>query len=121
MIEKFPPGLKVGGRRLWTAITERCELERHEADLLERACRTLDQLNALDLAVRRDGITVHGRVHPALVEMRQQNLVFARLLQSLRLPDDEDARPQRRGAVRGVYQVGRRRALEILSRQEGME
>jgi hypothetical protein len=49
-------------------------------------------------------------VQPLLVEQRQQSLVLARLLASLRLPSGETAegdlvRPQRRGAARGSYGI----------------
>ncbi|MFC5208610.1 hypothetical protein ACFPM0_18860 [Pseudonocardia sulfidoxydans] len=44
-----------------------------------------------------------GRVHPAVIEARQQRLTLARLVASLRVPDDGDVRPQRRGAARGFY------------------
>jgi hypothetical protein len=44
--------------------------------------------------------------NPVLTEARQQQLVYVRLIASLRLPDtDEDIRPQRRGGARGVYET----------------
>jgi len=58
-----------------------------------------------------------GKAHPALVESRQQRIVFARLLAALRLPDDQHGeRPQRR-QVRGVYRgrVNRPGPLGIVS------
>jgi hypothetical protein len=49
-------------------------------------------------------------VQPLLVEQRQQSLVLARLVASLRLPSGETEegellRPQRRGAARGSYGI----------------
>jgi hypothetical protein len=61
-----------------------------------------------------------SRVHPALVEARQQRIAFARLLTALRIPTGErssdDGRTQSRGAVRGVCGirgVSLRRRLKI--------
>jgi hypothetical protein len=49
-----------------------------------------------------------GRVHPALVELRQQRVTFTRLLTALRIPTGEvtdDSRTQHRGGLRGVYGI----------------
>jgi len=54
------------------------------------------------------GQTSQGpRIHPALVEARQQRVTFARLLTALRIPtgEDDSGRTQSRGATRGVYGV----------------
>ena len=89
---------------LWREVLARYEMDEHETALLREAVRTLSQLDALDAAVRVDGVLVAGKAHPALVEARQQRVVLARLIASLRLPeDDAGARPQRRGAARGSY------------------
>jgi hypothetical protein len=74
--------------------------------LLE-ACRTVDRLDLRDVVIRKRPVLPDGRVAPALVEARQQQLVLARLIASLRLPEDlnEPQRPQRRGASRGVYRL----------------
>lgn len=110
---KPAPGLKAPGRRLWTSVQSEYELEEHETALLLEACRTVDQLDALDGLVSREGPLDESsqgrRAHPALTEARQQRIALARLLAALRLPaGEEDAgadsrRPQRRGAPRGVY------------------
>lgn len=97
-----PKGLKTPGRRLWRDVVARFELERHEADLLTQACRTLDLIDALDQLVDGEGLMRDGKAHPALVEARQQRITLARLLAALRLPDEEEQRPQRR-QIRGVY------------------
>ena len=53
------------------------------------------------------GATSQGpRVHPALVELRQQRIALARLLAALRVPTGEDTgRAQHRTGVRGVYGI----------------
>jgi len=92
-------------------------LDEHEMVLLIEAVRTVDLLDQLDVAVRRDGVLLEGpsgtRAHPAAVEARQQRIALARLLAALRLPSGDagdekvTARPQRRSGARGVYGVRR--------------
>lgn len=108
-VPRTPTGLRAAGRRLWDSVTGAFELEEHEIALLTQAVRTVDLLEQLDAAVRRDGpLGPDGRAHPAAVEARQQRIALARMLAALRLPSgDEDAsRPQRRVGARGVYGVG---------------
>jgi hypothetical protein len=66
-----------------------------------------DRLDDLDAVVRAEGVTVQTpqgvKAHPALVESRQQQITLTRLVASLRLPDEEDNTPQRRGGARGSY------------------
>ena len=112
---KSPASVKAAGRRLWTSVLSVYELEEHETALLTEAVRTVDLLEDLAAAVRRDGVLIDSpqgvRAHPAAVESRQQRIALARLLAALRLPaGDEgdaqkDARPQRRVGARGTYQI----------------
>src|SRR5215218_1211286 len=102
---KRPDGLGEAGQRLWDAVLGRYELAEHEALLLEQACRAADRLEQLAAMVEAEGLLVEGRAHPALVESRAQQIVLARLLAALRVPDDDTGQlPQRRG-VRGVYRL----------------
>ena len=103
---KLPAGLRSRGKKFWLTVNADLELEVHELELLGEACRTLDRLDSLDRSVRKDGaVGKDGKVSPALVEARHQQITLARVLAALRLPDDfaeADHRPQRR-AARGVY------------------
>ncbi len=110
--DKLPPaptGTQAPGRRLWRSVWEKYKLDEHETALLTEAVRTVDVLADLDVAIRRDGVTIETpqglRAHPALVEARAQRMVLARLLAALRLPEEEQAagRPQRRGGARRPY------------------
>jgi hypothetical protein len=109
MPDRTPPGLKAAGRRLWASVTDVYDLEEHEAALLLEACRTKDLLNDLDATIRREGLIVQGeggpKMHPAVVESRQQKTSLNQLIASLRLPSDEGVRPQRRGAARRAYGI----------------
>jgi hypothetical protein len=108
-VPEVPRGTGISGARLWRDVTRRYELEVHEMLLLRQAVRTVDLLDKLAVAIDRDGATVDGRMHPAVREVRQQEIVLARLLAALRLPtgDEDDQplsrRPQRRSGARGVY------------------
>ena len=93
---KPPTSLGKAGRALWRSIQNDLEagweLDARELKLLERACRTEDDLVSLEAIVDRDGATVEGSrnqvtVHPALVEARQLRLVQLRLLSTLELSD----------------------------------
>lgn len=107
---KPPSGLRRSGRTLWRAVVTDYELDEHEKTILREACRTADSLDALQVQLDNDGVMSESsqgaRVHPALVELRQQRIAFARLLTALRIPQGEDdARQQTRGTPRGVYGI----------------
>jgi hypothetical protein len=78
---------------------------------LRESCRTADSLDDLQALLDAEGITSESsqglRVHPALVELRQQRIAFARLLTALRIPtgDTGVGRTQTRGGTRGVYGI----------------
>lgn len=115
-----PAGLAAAGRRLWRSVLSAFDLAEHELTLLRQACRVADLCDQLHAVVAKEGAITASRlgeprVHPAVVELRQQRLVLARLVVALRVPlgDQEDqspsvsasspaARLQRRG-LRGVY------------------
>jgi hypothetical protein len=108
-----PRELDESGVRLWESVTGEYDLDVHEELLLLQACRTADLLDRLSAEAARGPLTVVNakgdRIsNPVVTEHRQQSLVLARLLASLRMPSgEEDGRPQRRGAARGSYGVRR--------------
>ena len=93
---------------MWESITEHIDLDRHEQQLLLEACRVADRLDALAADIRKRGTVLgNGDTHPALRETREQQIVLARLVAALRLPEDLRTgarRPQRR-ATRGIYRL----------------
>lgn len=104
------PTFGPSGAALWEELSDLVEFDFHELALLTEACRVRDRLDSLDAVIRAEGVTVTSpqgvKAHPALVESRAQEIVFSRLLASLRIPDEDNSRPQRRGSARGSY--GRR-------------
>lgn len=106
-IPTAPRGTGQDGRRLWRAVLTEYELEEHELTLLRQAVHVADVCADLAAQVDRDGTVLAGKAHPALVELRQQRILLARLIVALRVPlgeDESTSRTQRRG-VRGVYGI----------------
>lgn len=105
-----PTDLGPRGAALWDELTSIVGFDVHEEALLLEACRVRDRLDGLDAVVRAEGVTVATpqgvQAHPALKEARAQEIVFSRLLASLRIPDEDEVRPQRRGAARASYRRG---------------
>ncbi len=104
---KAPNGFGVQGKRLWSAVSSEFELAEHEAALLDEACRVRDMVATLRAQLEKDGTMIGSsqgqRLHPAIAEIRAQQLALARLLATLDVPAPvEDALPASRG-VRGVY------------------
>jgi hypothetical protein len=97
-------------------VTADFELAEHELALLRELAFTADACADLEEVVRAEGrmVTDHlgnSRVNPAYVELRQSRILFARLLTALRVPlgedQGDDARPQSRPGMRGVYGLPR--------------
>lgn len=96
--QSAPTGLGPAGRRLWDEVTGEYEVSADDRVVLTEACEVLDTMAALKQIVKREGHIAESsqgiRTHPAVVELRQQRLVLARLLRLLGLPaDDEPAAP----------------------------
>lgn len=107
-----PRGTQTAGRRLWRSIVADFDLAEHELALLRQAVHVADVCDLLQRQVDTDGPLLDGKAHPALVELRQQRILLARLVVALRVPLGEDVdandaaagRTQYRG-TRGVYGI----------------
>jgi len=90
-----PTGLKAPGRRLWVAVAGLYMLTPAELEMLGQACRTSDELDRLERAVRAlpdlvtTGSTGQLKPHPLLEEVRRHRLLLERLTTALNLPDDD--------------------------------
>jgi hypothetical protein len=100
-----PRGTGPAGKAFWAAVSGSFDLEPHETQVLRQIATVADRIEQLDKVVVRDGVIVKGRTHPALIESRLQRVTLGRLVSILRLPDQEDRRPQRRGGFRGTYRL----------------
>ncbi|GAA4951959.1 hypothetical protein GCM10023224_40780 [Streptomonospora halophila] len=109
-----PDAFGPAGRALYDSLTAEFDLNQWELAQLTQAARMADRLDAIHAELAHSEITHvnrHGEhvAHPLLAAERNASLALSRILAALRVPsgDDEDARPQRRTGVRGVYPKGR--------------
>src|SRR5215212_9931566 len=90
---KPPSGLRAPARRLWSAVFGKYVLTPAEVAMLSEACRTSDELDRLERAVRAlPELTTTGsagqvKAHPLLAEVRAHRQVLERLAGALNLPD----------------------------------
>jgi hypothetical protein len=112
-----PSGLKAPGRKLWLSVIDKYVLTAAEVEMLGQACRTADELDRLERAVRRlSELTVRGstgqpKAHPLLEEVRRHRVLLERLTSALCLPDEDQEVGLRPGQKHG------RRAIQ--ARWEG--
>jgi len=103
---------------MWVAVTgpDAYVLTPAELAMLEEACRTYDELGALEKALRElPDLVVTGsmgqpRIHPLLAEVRAHRTLLAKLTEQLNLPD-LDSEGWAKGQIQ-ARQEGRRRAVE---------
>jgi hypothetical protein len=99
-----PSGLKAPGRRLWAAVVVPYVLTPAELEMLGQACRTSDELDRLEKAVRAlselttTGSTGQLKPHPLLEEVRRHRLLLERLTSALNLPNDTEEVGTRAGS-----------------------
>ena len=115
MSDQMPPsGLKASGKRLWVSVAEKYVLTPAELTNLAEACRTKDELDRLEKAVRAlpelttTGSTGQLKPHPLLAEVRAHRLLLERLTGALNLPD-EDEESGMRGSSRHAQRAARGR------------
>lgn len=91
-----PNDLGEVGTALWAEVQAQLdaewELDRRDYEALYRACQCADQIAALSAVIDAEGVTTIGSrkqvvVHPAVPELRQQQLAQARLLATIELRD----------------------------------
>jgi hypothetical protein len=107
-----PPGLAVKGRALWRKIVKAYDLRADELLVLARLCKTVDRIAQLDVIADASPAIIIGShggkvIHPAIVELRQQELVLARLVRVLALPDADQAYGRQLPGVRSARGSGR--------------
>ena len=111
---KAPTGLRAPGKRLWAAVVNKYVLTAAEVEMLAQACRTTDELDRLERAVRvlpeltTTGSTGQLKPHPLLEEVRRHRTLLERLTTALALPD-EDQTVGLRGASRHAQKAARAR------------
>ena len=92
---KAPTGLRAPGKLLWAAVIDKYVLTAAEVEMLGQACRTTDELDRLERAVRvlpeltTTGSTGQLKPHPLLEEVRRHRTLLERLTTALALPDED--------------------------------
>src|ERR1044071_5310290 len=86
----LPPPRLAGSREFWRQMTERLDFEAHELVLLQTACELLDEIEAAQAAIARDGQFVRTprgvlAAHPAAKAIRDSRAEFRLLLGKLDL------------------------------------
>ncbi|MDQ2782715.1 MAG: terminase [Actinomycetota bacterium] len=109
-VPRPPSGLKRSGRALWRAIMTHFEdMDEHELTMVRECCRTADSIDDLQHLLDAEGVMSTSsqgvRVHPALVELRQQRIAYARLMAALDLPAADEADVRGFRGPRGVYGI----------------
>ena len=106
---KAPAGLRAAGKRLWQSVAEPYVLTPAELAMLDEACRTKDELERLEKAVRAlpDLVTTGSmgqeKVHPLLNELRLHRALLAKLTEQLNLPDEDQQVGLRVGSRRAQH------------------
>lgn len=95
-----PQGLGPQGSCLWQEIAEGFELRVDELRVLGDACRTVDLIERMEEAMKDAPLVVTGSqgqpvANPLVQELRQYRSLVARLLASLKLPDEDEGRDAR--------------------------
>jgi len=108
---RIPAGLAAAGKRLWSSVVPAYPLRPDEVVVLEKACRTADDLARIDAAVRKEPLLSRGsmgqhRANPLLAEARGMRALLASLLKQLALADPEVGAKQR---VDGARKAARAR------------
>ena len=115
-----PSGLSTAGKRLWGEIVgglpPAWEFDQREQAILRAACMQADDLDALEKAIKRHGVTSTGSrkqliVNPAVTEARLARAQLARLLGEVAIPDAEE-QVQTAASKRGKHAADTRWASE---------
>lgn len=99
---RTPAKLNARARRVWDNVTTKYVLRDDELAVLEDACHELTLCDKIKRKLDAGDLTVKGSMgqevaHPLIAELRQHRSTAQRLLVSLKLPDEDEARPSQDG------------------------
>ncbi len=89
-----PARLDKAGAALWRRLIGAYDLDQWELTVVEAACRQADDVARLEALLSAGGLVIAGsagqpRLAQAVTEVRQGRLALVRLLDTLRLPEDD--------------------------------
>jgi hypothetical protein len=125
---KRPGGLDPAGASLWKRLTGAYSFDTWELAVVEAACRQADDIARLEQAIASDGLVVRGsqgqpRLSQAVTEVRLSRLAMARLLDTLRLPAEDEsdatARDGRSARAKRAAEIRWSRARRVQERRSG--
>lgn len=97
---KAPKNLKAEGRKFWNRVTAEYDFEaEHDFVRLAQAAGCLDVIKAAEEKVEAEGMFVQNRFHelrehPGLKVIRDNKIVFCRIVRELSLDLDEGDGPR---------------------------
>ncbi|MEU9258552.1 hypothetical protein AB0D68_08680 [Streptomyces sp. NPDC048212] len=109
-LNEVPEGLGPQGLCLWNEITEGFDLRVDELRVLGDACFEVDLIGRMEDGLRDQPLVVTGSqgqpvANPLVQELRQHRSLVARLLATLKLPDEE-GKEKRDGQARSSQARG---------------
>lgn len=98
---KAPESLDVAGKALWRSVLADYDLSAAEVETLRQACRVVDVLARIDVALMDSELVVEGhhgqpRAHPLLAASADQRRVLDGLFRSMALPLPDESAGRRR-------------------------
>jgi pyruvate/2-oxoglutarate dehydrogenase complex dihydrolipoamide acyltransferase (E2) component len=109
-----PAGLGESGEQLWRAVVEEWELRTDQDQLLLAACRTADEIAAMEAVLETAEPVVKGsqgqvRPHPLFAEVRGHRLALQRLLGGIGIRDAAEGEDQDAERSHAGRQLARQR------------
>jgi len=98
---KYPKDLKKTGRAFWKRVLTEYQLEEaHDLQRLQMAACCLDDIDDAEQKIETDGMFVKDRYdqlkeNPAGKVVRDNRIIFCRIIRELALDLSEDTRPPR--------------------------
>ncbi len=111
---KAPVGLGSAGRRLWRDVRGAYELRPDEQRMLTAACRTADELEQLEAALKEAepvtaGSKGQARPHPLYAEVRAHRLTLRQLLVAVGLEEADAGHNEGTARSHAGRQLARKR------------
>ena len=107
MAKQAPVGLGPEAKKVWKEVISSFELRADEVRILEDACREIDLIERMEKALGTESLIVKGSMgqpapNPLIPELRQHRATFKTLIQSLKLPEEDESPKSRSTSARAA-------------------